>query len=75
MKFSVDGVSLSTPLTLARAGLSCAANLLIKRHGEETPVHTAMRADELSAKGGMEGRAGWVLITQAIEELLCKDVP
>ena len=33
------------------------ANLLIKQHGQEAPIHAAMRADELAAKGDIEGQA------------------
>ncbi len=32
------------------------ANELIKQHGEDAPIHAAMRADELMGAGDMEGR-------------------
>ena len=51
------------------------ANLLIQQHGEDAPVHAAMRADELMEAGDMEGRAVWKMILKAIEELLSKERP
>ena len=46
------------------------ANELIKQHGEDAPIHAAMRADELMETGDMEGEAVWLRIAQAVEELL-----
>ncbi len=34
-----------------------ATNDLIKQHGEDAPLHAAMRADELMETGDMDGRA------------------
>ncbi len=51
------------------------ANELIKQHGEDAPIHAAMRADELMETGDMEGRAVWLRIVKAIEELLSKERP
>ncbi len=51
------------------------ANELIKQHGEDAPIHAAMRADELMEAGDMEGRAMWVRIMKAIEELQLKGQP
>jgi hypothetical protein len=51
------------------------AHLLIKRHGEDAPIHAAMRADELMETGDMEGRAVWLRIVKAIEELLSEERP
>ena len=47
-----------------------AANELIKQHGGKAPIHAAMRADELLEAGAMEGKAVWVRIAKAVEELL-----
>ena len=33
------------------------ANELIKQHGEDAPIHAAMRADELLDAGDMDGQA------------------
>ena len=51
------------------------ANELIKQHGEDAPIHAAMRADELLEVGDMEGKAVWLRITKAIDELLSKERP
>jgi len=47
-----------------------AAKLLVDRHGDEAPVHAAMRADELLAEGDVDGQRIWKRILGAIEELL-----
>ena len=51
------------------------ANELIKQHGEDAPIHAAMRADELMETGDMEGAAVWIRIVKAVEELLLKERP
>ena len=47
-----------------------AAKLLVDRHGDEAPIHAAMRAGELMDQGDMDGRAVWLRIKAAVEELL-----
>lgn len=47
-----------------------AAKMLVDRHGDEAPVHAAMRADELLADGDIDGQHIWTRIQRAIEELL-----
>ncbi len=51
------------------------ANELIKQHGEDAPIHAAMRADELLEAGDLEGQAAWKRIIYAIEELQSKERP
>ncbi len=51
------------------------ANELIEQHGEDAPIHAAMRADELMKAGDMEGRAVWLRIVKAVEELLSGERP
>ena len=51
------------------------ANELIKQHGEDAPIHAAMRADQLMEAGDMEDRAVWLRIVKAIEELLSEERP
>ncbi len=51
------------------------ANEIIKQHGEDAPIHAAMRADELMETGDMDGRVVWLRIVKAIEELLSKERP
>ena len=47
-----------------------AAKALIEQHGEEAPVHAAMRADELAEAGDVEGHTVWTRIVRAVRELL-----
>ena len=46
------------------------ANLLVKRHGDEAPIHAAMQADAMLDKGDLDGAAVWRRIVGAINELL-----
>ncbi len=52
-----------------------AADQFIKQHGEDAPLHAAMRAGKLMETGDMDGRAVWLRIVMAIEELLAKEAP
>lgn len=45
-------------------------NLLIERYGEDAPIHAAMSADKMMAKGDLDGFAVWKLIIRAVDELL-----
>ncbi len=45
------------------------ANLLIKQHGQDAPIHAAMRADAMLDKGDLDGAAAWKRILRAVEEL------
>ena len=51
------------------------AKLLVDQHGEDAPIYAAMRADELMAKGDLDGQAIWKLILKAIDELLANERP
>ncbi len=51
------------------------AQALVKRHGEDAPIHAAMRADELLEAGDQDGCAVWRRILRAVEELLSKERP
>ena len=51
------------------------ANELIKQHGDAADIEAAMRADELMETGDMEGKAVWLRIVKAIEELLSEERP
>ncbi len=51
------------------------ANELIKQFGDAADIEAAMRADELMEAGDMEGRAVWLRIVKAIEELLSEERP
>jgi hypothetical protein len=45
-----------------------AANLLLKRHGADTAIAAANRADELLGAGDVEGWAVWRRILAAVTE-------
>ncbi len=51
------------------------AQALIKQHGQDAPIHAAMKADELLEAGDLDGYAVWKRIIKAVEELLSKDRP
>jgi len=43
-----------------------AANLLVKQHGPDAPIHAAMRADAMLEKGDLDGYAVWKRILWAV---------
>ncbi len=45
------------------------AQVLVKHHGPDAPIQTAMRADELLEAGDLEGYAVWKRIVKAVAEL------
>ena len=45
------------------------ANLLVRRHGEDAPIHAALRADAMLEKGDLDGYAVSRRILRAVEEL------
>ena len=45
------------------------AHLLIEKHGDEAELAAALRADELLARGDVEGEMVWRRIRKAIIEL------
>lgn len=47
----------------------CSAQVLVKRHGEDTPIEAAIRADAMLDMGDLEGYAAWRRILEAAEEL------
>ncbi len=47
----------------------------MKQHGQDAPIHAAMRADAMLDKGDLDGYAAWKRILRAIEELLSKERP
>ncbi len=50
------------------------AKLLVDKHGAEAPIHAATQADDMLDKGDMDGRAVWLRVVRAVEELLdCKE--
>ena len=46
------------------------AKLLLDEHGDEAPIHAAMRADAMLDKGELDGAAVWRRVLKAIKETL-----
>jgi len=51
------------------------AQVLVKQHGEDAPIHAAMRADAMLEAGDLDGYAVFKRIVKAAEELLSKERP
>ena len=51
------------------------ANVLMTRHGQDAPIHAAMRADAMLDKGDLDGYAVWKRIVRAVGELLSREGP
>ena len=51
------------------------ANQLVKRHGQDAPIHAAMRADAMLEKGDMEGAPVWKRRLRAVVNLRSKKRP
>ena len=45
------------------------AQVLMKQHGPDAPVHAAMRADAMLEKGDLDGYAVWKRVMRAVVEL------
>ncbi len=45
------------------------AQVLVKHHGQDAPIHAAMRAVAVLDKGDLGGYAVWKRILKAVEEL------
>ena len=46
------------------------ANVLVKQHGAEAPIHGAMHADAMLDKSDLDGQRVWLRILAAVKELL-----
>ena len=46
-----------------------AANILVKRYGEDAALEAAQRADVMLERGEMDGYALWKNIVRAVEEV------
>ena len=45
------------------------ANVLVKRHGQDAPIHAAMRVDAMLDKGDLDGYVAWRRVLRAVGEL------
>ena len=46
------------------------AHILVKQHGNEAPIHAALKADAMLEKSDLDGQRVWLRILSAIGELL-----
>ena len=46
------------------------ANVLVKRQGQDAPIHAAIRADAMLEEGDLDGYEVWKGILKAVEKLL-----
>ena len=46
------------------------ANVLVKQHGQDAPIHAAMQADGMLDKGDVDGYAVWKRILRAVGQML-----
>jgi hypothetical protein len=51
------------------------ANLLVQEYGEMAPAGANIRADQLAERGNNSGRAVWLRIASAAEDLLSEHRP
>ena len=51
------------------------AKLLIDQHGNDAPIFAAMQADRCLEGGDLDGKAVWMRVIRAIEELTNTDTP
>ncbi len=51
------------------------ANVLVKQHGQDAPIHAAMWADAMLEAGDLDGATVWKRILRAVGELLSKERP
>ncbi len=71
----VDMDDVDLPVMIPDLDIYRSANLLINQHGDDAPIHAAMRADAMLEKGDLDGYAVWKQIVKAVEELLSKERP
>ncbi len=59
-------------MPIAEIDIWRAAKLLVDRHGAQAPVKSARRADAMRNMGDLAGRAVWLRIKAAREDLLAE---
>ncbi len=45
------------------------ADLLVKQHGQDAPIHAAMQAEAMLEPADLDGYAVWRRVLRAVEEL------
>ena len=51
------------------------AKLLVDQHGTDAPIFAAMQADKCLGAGDLDGKAVWMRVIRAINELLDQQPP
>ena len=51
------------------------ARVLIDQHGEDAPFWAAQKADAMLESGNLDGKRLWLMILEAVEDLLSKERP
>ena len=49
------------------------AKILVDIHGENAPIEAAKKADEMLENGDLAGKAAWLRILKAIQEILLEN--
>ena len=62
-------------MSVAEINIWRSAKLLIDQHGDEAPIHAAMRVDELLEASDLDGYTVWKRVLKAVEELLDRGPP
>jgi len=62
-------------MSIAETDIWRSAKLLIDQHGDEAPIHAAMRVDIMLEMGDLDGRRVWLRVLRTIEDLLAKEAP
>ena len=62
-------------MSVAEIDIWRSAKLLIDQHGDEAPIHAAMRVDELLEASDLDGYTVWKRVLRAIELLLDRGPP
>ncbi len=71
----VDMDDLDLPVMIPDLDIYRSANVLVRRHGQDAPIHAAMRADAMLEAGDLEGQVVWKRIVRAVKEIQRTDRP
>ncbi len=71
----VDMDDLDLPVMIPDLDIYRSANLLVKQHGEDAPIHAAMRADALLDAGDLDEYEIWKRIVRAVGEFRSSERP
>ncbi len=70
LKFDGDNRSpFATRVMIPDLDIYRSANLLVKQHGPDAPIHAATLADDMLEKGDLDGFAVWKRVLRAIDEM------